>query len=97
MLFLIYREVEDKHMTVVPAAGHDIDAHIQAVKQSGYGVTVKQVSGVYEEYYKGDNIEISPNDKNIVAQTVWNLLNEKYSSVFKISVGSRFNSIDNVV
>ncbi|XP_060552467.1 uncharacterized protein LOC132713796 isoform X2 [Ruditapes philippinarum] len=84
------REVEDKYMTAVPATGYGIsavNAHILAVKQSGYGVTVKQesISLNKEEYYRADNLEVSSDDKEIVAQTVWNLLNEKYKTAVKIS------------
>ncbi|XP_060578604.1 uncharacterized protein LOC132735645 [Ruditapes philippinarum] len=84
------REVEDKYMTAVPATRNDIyavNAHIQAVKQSGYGLTVQQESTSHntEEYYKVDNLEVSSDDKVIVAQTVWNLLNEKYKNIVKIS------------
>ncbi|XP_060552451.1 uncharacterized protein LOC132713780 isoform X2 [Ruditapes philippinarum] len=89
------REVEDKYMTAVPATGSDIsavNAHIQAVKQSGYGVTVKQESKSLntEEYYRADNLEVSLDDKEIVAQTVWNLLNEKYKTVVKISTSGHW-------
>jgi hypothetical protein len=87
----LHREVEDKYMTAVPATGYGIsavNAHILAVKQSGYGVTVKQesISLNKEEYYRADNLEVSSDDKEIVAQTVWNLLNEKYKTAVKISV-----------
>jgi hypothetical protein len=78
-------------MTAIPATGNDIsavNAHIQAVKQSGYGVTVKREykSLNIEKYYRADNLEVSSDDKEIVAQTVWNLLSEKFKTVVKISV-----------
>jgi hypothetical protein len=73
-------------MTDIPATGYDIDAHIHAIKQSGHGVTVRQESPSEEKYFRVDTLEISSDDKNIVAHIVWNLIHEKFNTVVKISV-----------
>lgn len=86
---MCFRETPDKPVLTIPESGRSLHALINAVKKSGYGLTVQQnLTQLHEEYHSADNLEMSPDGKTIVSQTVWSLVNEAHKTVVKPSVNN---------
>lgn len=85
------REIPDRPLLNIPATGRNLNALMNAVKESGYGVTVKQRAfQTNEEYFTSDNVEISQDGTRISSQAVWSLFTQTDDTVVKVATTGKW-------